>query len=161
MKKYELVETDTIGKLKRIRALRSFGNVAKGDLGGYIENETNLSHNDICWVLDNAQVYGNAQVLDNARVFGNAWVYGDAWVFGNAQVFGNMKVTQNVLYMFLTRDNMTASDSHIAIGCELHTIQHWLEHYREIGKENDYTEDEISFYGWAIYILAKRRGIIE
>ena len=48
MKKYELLENDTV-KLSgiimyRIKALRSFGYIKKGELGGYIEKEYNLSH---------------------------------------------------------------------------------------------------------------------
>ena len=45
MKKYELTEeTKVIGgkTLFRIRALRSFGGIKAGDLGGFIENERNL-----------------------------------------------------------------------------------------------------------------------
>ena len=45
-KKYELTEvTVTYGKaiLHRIKALKDFGNVKKGDLGGWIESEDNLS----------------------------------------------------------------------------------------------------------------------
>lgn len=70
-KKYEL--TDEIlevgGRvLHRINALRNFGNIKQGEIGGWIENEDNLSHCGDCWV------YGNAKVLGNAEVYGNAEV---------------------------------------------------------------------------------------
>jgi len=61
--------------LFQIKAEMSFGNVRKGDLGGWIEKEENL-----------AQVSGNAWVYGNAWVSGDAQVSGDAWVYGNAQV---------------------------------------------------------------------------
>lgn len=68
-KKFELT-TDTKmfldRKLFRIKSLISFGNVKEGDLGGYVEKESNLSHNGDAWV------YGDA------RVCGDACVYGDA-----------------------------------------------------------------------------------
>lgn len=74
-KKFELT-TDTkmfLGrKLFRIKALISFGNVKEGDLGGYVENESNLSHSGDAWVYGEAWVYGNAWVSDNARVSGDA-----------------------------------------------------------------------------------------
>jgi carbonic anhydrase/acetyltransferase-like protein (isoleucine patch superfamily) len=79
--------------LHRIRALRAFGVVNAGDIGGWIEKESNLSHEGTCWVFDNAQVYGNAQVLNNAHVFDNARVSGDARVYGSAQVFDNAHVS--------------------------------------------------------------------
>lgn len=73
IKKYELT-TDTKmvcgRKLYRIKALIDFGNVRKGDFGGYIEKEENLSHSGNAWVGDNACVY------DNARVCGNAYITG-------------------------------------------------------------------------------------
>ena len=80
MKKYELT-TDTksiFGKRYfRIRALVDFGNVSKGDLGGYIESEDNLS-NDTgygdAWVGGEAYVGGDARVVGEARVDGEAYV---------------------------------------------------------------------------------------
>lgn len=88
-KKFELT-TDTqifFGrKLFRIKALISFGNVKSGDLGGYVEKESNLSHDGNAWV------YGDAKVCGDAKVYGNAWVYGNAKVFGNAEVYGNAEV---------------------------------------------------------------------
>jgi carbonic anhydrase/acetyltransferase-like protein (isoleucine patch superfamily) len=98
MKKYELeYETFGIGKIKlhRIKALKDFGDVKAGDLGGCIQNEKNLSQNGDCWVYYNARVYGNAEVYDNARVSDNAEVYGDAIVYGNARVSGNARVYDN------------------------------------------------------------------
>ena len=64
MKKFELTAefvTNVFGKkLFRIKALVAFGNVEKGELGGFIEKEDNLSHDGDAWV------YGNAQVSDDA-----------------------------------------------------------------------------------------------
>lgn len=69
-KKYELTaETKTVWgvPLHRIRALRSFGDVHQGDLGGWVEHEGNLSHDGNCWVADNAAVFGNANVRRGGR----------------------------------------------------------------------------------------------
>ena len=93
MKKFELTAefvTNVFGKkLFRIKALVAFGDVEKGELGGFIEKEDNLSHDDNAWVSGNAWVYGDARVYGNAQVSGNARVYGDAWVSGDARVSGN------------------------------------------------------------------------
>ena len=96
MKKYELTtETKVVSghTLYRIRALVAFGSVDTGELGGWIENETNLAQYGNAWVYGNARVYGNAQV------YGDAWVYGDAEVYGNAQVYGNAEVCDNAAIM--------------------------------------------------------------
>ena len=73
--------------LYQIEYLKSFAGVTKGDLGGWIESESNLSQDGDAHVFDNAHVYGNA------RVSGNAHVYGDAHVFDNAHVSGNAWVS--------------------------------------------------------------------
>ena len=76
MKKFELTAefvTNVFGKkLFRIKALVAFGDVEKGELGGFIEKEDNLSHYGNAWVSGDAQVYGDAQVSGNAQVYGNA-----------------------------------------------------------------------------------------
>ena len=105
-KKYELTN-NTIkidGKtLHQIKAIRKFSDVKSGELGGYIEKESNLSHEGDCWVYGNAQVYGNALAFGNAKVsgdaqvYGSAKVYGNCWVYGNAQVYGNAKVFANAI----------------------------------------------------------------
>lgn len=90
MKKYELLKDDTIevaGKtLFRIKALISFKDIRKGEIGGYVEAERNLSQSDNACVTGNARVSGNACVSDNAWVTGNAWVCDDACVSDNAWV---------------------------------------------------------------------------
>lgn len=104
MKKYELTsETKVINgvELHKIKALKSFGNINKGELGGWIEDEKNLSQDGDSWVYDNATVYENARVFDNATVcdnatvFDNATVYGNAWVGGHGTVEDNATVDDN------------------------------------------------------------------
>ena len=71
MKKYELTNERIIyeGKvLHRIKALRSFNDVNKGDLGGYIEQSYNLSQEGDCWIYDDSIVCGDAIVYDNAKI---------------------------------------------------------------------------------------------
>ena len=96
MKKYELIESNKVSPkgmpLFQVVALRDFGTVMKGDKGGYIESEANLSHEKNCWVYDSAQVFGNARVHGSARVYGSAWVYNSARVFGTAQVYGSARI---------------------------------------------------------------------
>lgn len=64
IKKFELTAefvTNVFGKkLFRIKALVAFGNVEKGELGGFIENGDNLSHDGYAWVSGDAWVYRNA-----------------------------------------------------------------------------------------------------
>ena len=84
MKKYEFTgETKSIGTL----ILRRIRRISDGDLGGWIEQEENLSHDGNCWVAGDARIFENAQVSGNARVSGDAQVSGWAEVFGDTWVF--------------------------------------------------------------------------
>ena len=95
-KKYELVKENTIeydGKtLYQIKALKDFGDVKTGDLGGYIEKEYNLSQDGNCWVYDKAKVYGEAKVFNYAEISEYSDIYGQAQVYGQAKVYDNTKV---------------------------------------------------------------------
>ncbi len=111
-KKYRLTaETISIdGRvLHRIEALRYFGSISKGDKGGFVESELNLSHKGNCWIYNDACVYDYAQVtensniLENAKVCGHAQVYnsgcvcGESIVRGYAQVYHSAKVRDKAL----------------------------------------------------------------
>ncbi len=102
MKKYELTDETKCfcGRtLHRIVALRDFGSVKKGDKGGWIEKEDNLSHEGNCWVYGYAKVYDNAEVCDEAVVYGYAKVYDNVKVCGNAKVCGCAEITGNEDYI--------------------------------------------------------------
>lgn len=95
-KKYELLKDDykeVFGiKSYRIRALKDFGDVKKGDVGGYIQKEENLSQKNTCWVYGEAEVWGEARVYGGAEIYGKVEVYGGAKVYGKAKVFGEARV---------------------------------------------------------------------
>ena len=93
--KYKLTNTTKIVNgvtLYQIQALKDFSDVKKGDIGGWIQAEKNLSQENNCWVWGDALVYGDARVYNDALVYGDAWVWGDANVSGKAQVSGNARV---------------------------------------------------------------------
>lgn len=98
MKKYQFTGVEQNG-LKQIQALRDFRDVKKGDIGGWIETENNLSQlgdawvSGDAWVFDNARVYGDARVSDYAQVYDNAQVYGKAQVVGENDFFYQSGVT--------------------------------------------------------------------
>ena len=100
MKKYELTGECKVYfgvTLRRIKSLIDFSDVKKGELGGFIEKEENLSHGGDARVYGNAMVYGDARVYGNAMVSGDAWVSGNAMVYGDARVYGNAMVSGNAM----------------------------------------------------------------
>lgn len=82
-------------KLYRVEALKDFGNVKKGSVGGFIEKEDNLSQEGNCWIFLDAKVYGNAKVFGNAIINGFAQVCDNSVVFDNAQVNRYSKIKNN------------------------------------------------------------------
>ncbi len=100
MKKYELGNSEMkLGrKMFRVVALRDFQDVKKGDVGGWVEKEWNLSHKGECWIFDDAWVY------DNARVYDDAWVSGDAYISDEVSVYiGKVKDLQSLKEVLLVQ----------------------------------------------------------
>lgn len=118
-KKYEFT-----GETKRYQkvTLRRIRRLADGQIGGWIEDERNLSHSGNAWVGDEAMVFNTARVYDcarvkdyvialdsvqifntavvdgrvtlwnNVKVYGSATIHHDAVIRGNAQVYGRADV---------------------------------------------------------------------
>lgn len=100
-KKFVLTEDTCVidGRtLYRIRAEKNFSDVKKGDFGGFVEREANLSHSGNSWIYDDACVYNNSYVYndacirDIARIYDNARIYGDAYICDEAHVYNNTHV---------------------------------------------------------------------
>lgn len=102
-KKYELTnETVFVNgkKLHRIRALKPFKMVQKGQPGGFIESEENLSQQGDCWIRGMSYVFDNARITDDAQIIDslvcdNASISGSAEVLDMCQIGGNLKVTDS------------------------------------------------------------------
>lgn len=67
--------------LRQIVALKDFGHVTAGTLGGFIECEANLSQDGLCWVAKDAIVYG-----------GGTKISGDAWVGAGSEIGRGTKI---------------------------------------------------------------------
>lgn len=86
-KKYEILKDRSITidghTLYRIRLLKSLCNMTPGTLGGFIEDESNLSQEGTCWVYEEAAIYGHSMVTEKAWVGGSSRVYGHSIIRGN------------------------------------------------------------------------------
>ncbi|OPB29470.1 polymer-forming cytoskeletal protein [Bartonella sp. WD12.1] len=177
MQKYEFtsetIETADGHTLHRIRALRDFGNVKAGDLGGYIELEDNLSHDGDCWVGGNAYVYRDvARVYENAIVCGDAvvcgQVYGNAYMSGytrayiDAHVYGNARILKEAwVYSdgHVYGNSEVAGSARIASGAKVYGNAKIAAHAKIIGEvyENATIGGRVRIYG-SVYGNAKIAG---
>lgn len=125
-KKYEIINeerryTGSGHYANRIRALRDIPryHVKKGDLGGFIWQEGNLSHDGDCWVGneavvdDNARVEGDALVRDKANVRYLAVVSGKAEVSGFSKISGKAHILDNasVMHESIVKDHAYICDN--------------------------------------------------
>lgn len=127
MKKYRLTEETTkVGNrtLYRIQALRDFGNVTKGDIGGYIESEKNLSQDGNAWV------YGNARVSGDARVYGNA----DIKTTGDICSMSGFGSEYRTTTAFRTKNG----DVHVSCGCFFGSLEAFCQRVESTHGNNLY-----------------------
>ena len=87
--------------------------VHKGDFGGLIESEKNLSHDGYCWVEYGAKVYDNAIITDDARVEGMAQVHDNAIVKNYALIRDKASVSGNaqICNFSIIDENAQVSDN--------------------------------------------------
>ncbi|VEJ45272.1 hypothetical protein [Bartonella vinsonii] len=155
-KKYEITnETRVLGDhtLYRIKALKDFGDIKAGDLGGFIEDESNLSHDGDCWVGDDATVLKPGRVFENARVYGNAsvggFVYGNAKVYDFAKVFANAHVYDNARVFDSAK---IISNVHIYENASAYGMAVVTKNAYGNTRENVYTE-RLSPYGEISFVM--------
>lgn len=70
----------------QIEALKDFNDVKKGDLGGFVQSEHNISQAGDCWAYNNAWVISNGQLLDNATAKDNSFISQNGVVCHNATI---------------------------------------------------------------------------
>ena len=75
--------------LYRVIALKDFADVRKGELGGWVESEKNLSQEGDCWI------YNNAKCIDNARMYDNSCMYDNSEMRGNSKMHNYSEMHDN------------------------------------------------------------------
>lgn len=146
--------------LKQIRAIIAIEKykIEAGALGGWIENEANLSQSGDAWVSGdavvsgNAKVYGNAVVSGNAKVYGDAMVSGDAWVCDGAWATSPLYIqgTKYALYM--------VSENKVGCGCQIFTFKGWHKNWRRIAARFGMSEAEQAEYVNYFNLACERYG---
>ena len=82
--------------LHRIESLKDFTlingkEIHKGDLGGWVENENNLSQEGSCWIYDECMMYEDAIRSENSIGYGDSRQHGNSRQSGNSQQFGDSR----------------------------------------------------------------------
>ena len=146
-KKYKLLEDETIeynGRtLHRIQALKDFGNVKKGQKGGYIQSERNLSHEGNCWIHDDAMAMDDSKVLDNAMIFDNALMFDHATMYDNSSMFDKTSMYYcTTMYDDASMHNHASMHDHASMrdnaSMRDFSSMHWNSSMRDNASMRDY-----------------------
>lgn len=120
--KYELVESELTNgdgtPLYRIRALKDFSDVKKGDLGGYVAGYHNLTQEGDAWIYEGAMAFNRSLVADNAKVSGRVRIFDRALVGDNAVING----THGGGIVFVSANTTINGDTHI-YGVDSHNLK--------------------------------------
>ncbi len=123
--KYRIIISDIKiirGKtLYRIHSLKDFGDVKKGDFGGYIDSYKTLSQTNNSWfgpdvcvydsfISENSTISGNviifnSKIINNSVIKSNNEIY-DSTIF-NTTINGNCKIDKSMLFSSLCEENIT------------------------------------------------------
>jgi len=110
------------------------------DLSGANLSRANLFGSD----LSGADLSGAD--LSRANLFGSD--------LSRANLSGAKGITLPIISISGSRHSFSYHDGKIKIGCEHHTVKHWIENYKSIGASNNYTKEQIDEYGRYIKSVA-------
>jgi len=114
--KYELIRNDN-SSLYQIKALKDFGEITAGTMGGWVSSHENLSHEGDCWIHPNAFALGNSRIRDNAQLYDRTIASNNAIVGGNARLHGYSEVKQDASVIGQAQLYNTASVQGSALLC--------------------------------------------
>ena len=97
--------------------------------------------------------------LGNDCRLGNGCKLGNDCKLGNGCKLGDGCKVPKSLFISASQHSVSywGYDA-IQIGCKKHTISEWQKHFREIGKAEGYSEEQIDEYGFYIDLIAKLHG---
>ena len=105
MLKYRLLLSDRCVidgvTLYRIQALKDFGDVKAGDLGGYIADSSQLSQNGNCWIYSKSNKLVSGRVTENAIINSlgsnrDSIINGDVFICENSKILNDVDIFGSV-----------------------------------------------------------------
>lgn len=169
MNKYEIDKTlskinDQGVTLYRVRKISNDPN-SKGEIGGWVETENNLSQQGKCWIYDEVEVSGEAKIKEDACIFQNVKirdkveVKGKAVIKGDVEIYENASISGNV---FILGIGNTKIHGHANISGDTCIWGNSIEIYGSAVIEGGYLSDNVKIYDHAkIKHFASLSGDVE
>lgn len=124
-------------QLYQIIAVRDFADVTAGTPGGWIDDESALSHHGNCWIYDqNSMVFAGAKIRDDATLTGPCEVCHGAVIEGMARI-EESRIGEGAQIC----DNVTVKQSSVQGDCRLSGNAQILENSQIIGMRGLTDED--------------------
>jgi len=85
-------------------------------------------------------------------------------VIRGGKIHKGMIVTKDPIYMILPKHTITISDNMVAVGCQVHPFDFWLDKKKvqKLGEDHNYPQAEIDLYFTTIRLwIAYRQGSLE
>jgi carbonic anhydrase/acetyltransferase-like protein (isoleucine patch superfamily) len=152
-------------KLWQVIALRDFSDVKTGQIGGWVENEDNLSQYGNCWIYssdgvvfggssvnDDAQIHGNSTLCHQAHVSGQSIVE-QSLVSGECRIYDAARIlngSQVIAVRGLTADNDTLLQIYGDATVNASRVVHQAQIYGKAVVNNAFIEHRAEVYGQAI-----------
>ena len=164
--KYELTERSLYNsrgkKLFHIKALKDFGHIKKGQLGGLVQGEHNLSHEGDCWIYPHASACDSSKVTDDAELkdfcritdyaklrdnavmqdeatlegcgslSGNAVMMNNSLMTGRSSASGDAIVSKSPVYIYAGKVHVTITDNHVTVTSVKHSNQYTKQEWFEV-----------------------------
>lgn len=116
------------------------------------EEEYTQHSNGGGWKHKTASVPASVHIPENTYIGGSAIIGDRASIGGGAIIGGGASIgdgVNKVLCIQGTAHTITACTPtrDVQIGCKRHSIDWWLNHYKEVGAAERYTDDQIREYG--------------
>jgi len=101
-----------------------------------IQDESNIGKDSI--ISDNVKIEMAVNIGDNCVIKSDI-------IIGEEAIIDNDTVIINSFYKKTAKSNVTyCGNNKISIGCQLYTIDSWLNNYKSIGDKFNYTQSEIN-----------------
>lgn len=135
-------------------------------VGGRVSIRGNVVIAGFACAEGDAYLTEHAYVTDDAYIGGDAWIRGDSIIRENTRIVNRVVVrsgTWNITPLYIAGskyDVYITAPNIIKIGCIEYPISKWLENYKEIGRENNFTDKEIKEYGEYIQSIWINRDLL-
>lgn len=122
-RKYKIINTVNWNgkKINQIQAVRSFGNVKKDQIGGWIESESNLSHEGNCWIADGCIICGDSKVTDDIVVRNYIRFLHTV----DQETLTIKPLRKNGWDINYSGFDKKSGEHYVKVGCQFHTITNW------------------------------------